>query len=482
MNDVARRFAAEAMMGAHEAPAPFNDRFARTLGSDLTPQLVAAALANAEIGYMWNQADLLDEVRERDGHLHSELQKREMRVAGAPWELKPPEGAGEEGARIASWLTAQLNAIEGNQDLARSFADALSDWMSAVYQGRAGHEVEWGVRDGFFVPRRLWWVHPRRFAYATDWRLHLWDAFGTSPTAFAPIHEAPGEYYGATMPENLNSLPPASVGPFGMYPGIAVDAFPAGKFVVHAPRVRGVYPTREGLGRLLVWWSCFKRFSVRDFAALTAWAGRGLRVGTYATGKGELGDTPATDDDVRVLLATLESMSSTTAGVIGDTTKIDISYPSSDNDVHDRLNALCNAEISKATLGGTLGSDVSRGGNRSLGEVQERNEIMIGRADAKSLAATIYQGLLVPMVRHNFGPRAPVPTIEFNVEPPENLEAKAKVMKLFVDMGGRLGERTTGNALGMPEKESDEPLIGGPSKAPAEAPQQPVEGDPRDSE
>ena len=97
MNDVARRFAAEAMMGAHEAPAPFNDRFARTLGSDLTPQLVAAALANAEIGYMWNQADLLDEVRERDGHLHSELQKREMRVAGAPWELKPPEGAGRSG-------------------------------------------------------------------------------------------------------------------------------------------------------------------------------------------------------------------------------------------------------------------------------------------------------------------------------------------------------------------------------------------------
>ena len=55
--------------------------------------------------------------------------------------------------------------------------------------------------------------------------------------------------------------------PFGIFPGLPLDRFPAGKFIVHRPRVRGVYPVKEGLGRLLVWWATFKRFAVRDFAA-----------------------------------------------------------------------------------------------------------------------------------------------------------------------------------------------------------------------
>ena len=121
------------------APAPYNDRFARVFGSSLTPQQVTQVLDQSSIGYMWGQADLLDEMRERDGHLHAELQKRELRVAGAPWELTPPEGAGAMGVEIARWCTARLNDIEARGDLDRSWAG--HPWHGINWQ-RAWRQVE----------------------------------------------------------------------------------------------------------------------------------------------------------------------------------------------------------------------------------------------------------------------------------------------------------------------------------------------------
>lgn len=431
------------------APAPYNDRFARVLGSQLTPQQVTSALQFAELGYLWQQADLLDEMRERDGHLHSELQKRELRVAGSAWELRPPEGSGDLGAEVARFCTNRLAEIEASGDLDRSFQDALCDLTGAVFHGRAGLEVVWSADGTFTVPSRLTWVAPRRFAYATDWRIHLWDASGTGTTSDSPV--------------NLDS-------PFGAFPGIPLERFPRGKYVLHRPRVRGVYPVREGLGRLCVWWSCFKRFDVRDLLAFAEWAGRGLRIGTYATGKGPLGENPASEEDQAVLMEALEAMSSTVSVVLADTTKADITSAPSNNDVHDRLANLCNAEMSKAILGGTLGSDAGTKGARSLGEVHERNELMIARADAASLGATLRRDLLRPMVEFNFGPAAPVPSFAFAVDPSEDLDKVSERIDRFVSKGGKLAQRDARNLLQLPDPEPSDDLMGAPTKAPATPP------------
>ena len=428
------------------APAPYNDRFARVLGSSLTPQQVTSALSFAEIGYLWQQADLLDEIRERDGHLQSELQKRELRVAGSTWELRPPAGSGDLGAEVARFCTARLAEIEAQGDLDRSFQDALCDLMGAVYQGRSGLEVEWRQEGPYFLPARLSFVHPRRFAYTTDWRLHLWDSSGTATTSDAPRNEN---------------------GPFGQFPGIPLDVFPAGKWIVHRPRVRGVYPTREGLGRLCVWWSTFKRFDVRDLLAYAEWAGRGLRIGTYATGKEGPDENPASPEDQQVLLEYLDAMSSTVAAAIPDTTKIEVVDAPNNNDVHDRVASLCNAEMSKAILGGTLGSDAGTKGARSLGEVHERNELMIARADAASLAATLRRDLLRPMVAFNFGPSAPVPSFAFAVDPAADLDRLSERLNRFVSDGGKVSQRTARNLLQIPDPEPGDELLGAPQPKPA---------------
>lgn len=231
--------------------------------------------------------------------------------------------------------------------------------------------------------------------------------------------------------------------------------------MIHRPRIRGVYPTREGLGRLLCWWSTFKRFDVRDLLAYAEWAGRGLRVGTFATGKGPLGDQPASDEDVAVLQEAMEAMSSATAVILADTTKADLVEAPNNNDVHDRLASLCNDEISKATVGGTLGSSVSKaGGSRSQGEVHERGELLIAKSDARSISATLRQ-LLAPMVAMNFGDRAPVPAIVFAVDPAGDLDGLAKRMQAWHGMGGKIGQRSGANALQLPEVESDEDVLDG---------------------
>jgi len=419
------------------APAPYADRFARVLGSTLTLQQVTTVLGLADQGFMYAQADLLDECRERDGHLQCETQKREARVAGAPWELVPPPGSGARGAEIARACTEWLTNIEATGDLARSFSDMLGDLQGGVFHGRAGHEVVWGFDAGYLVPRELLWIHPRRFAYATDWRLHLWDSSGTSSSV--------------EHPQNTKS-------PFGAYPGIPVDVFPPGKFIVHRPRVRGVYPTREGVGRVCVWWSTFKRFAVRDLMAYAEWAGRGFRFGKYATGKGPLGPAAASDEDKRILDQLLDTLSSSTWASLPDTTGIDIKSAPNDNDVHDRIVALCNGEISKAIVGGTLGSEPGSRGARSLGEVHERSELMLAQGDARAIASTL-RPFLRAMVAMNYGEGAPVPSVMLHVDPAESLACIAERLERATNIGVKVGQRAARNMLNLEDPEEDDELL-----------------------
>jgi phage gp29-like protein len=428
-----------AQLSTRLAPAPYVDRFGRVYGSTLTPQVVTDVLQNADAGLMFSLADLCDEIRGRDGHLSAELQKRELRVAGAEWELVPPEGSGESGEMIAKWCSARLREIDSRGALSFAFGDAVASLQGAVFQGRAGLEVVWRAEDGWYVPEGLYFIHPRRFAFSTDFAIHLWDASGTA----------------------VNALQPMSVkdSPFGEYPGIALARFPRGKFIVHQPRVRGVYPTREGLGVLLVWWCTFKRFGVRDFLAFAEWAGRGLRVGYFATGRGPLGEYQATPEDQQVLQQVLDAMSSSNSAVFADTTKPEIINSPTNNDVHSNLIALCNSEISKAVVGGTLGSEPGARGARSLGEVHERNELMIARADAAAVGSTLVRDLVAPMVALNFGRNAPVPRFRFAVDPAQDLDKMSERIERFVNNGGEIAQADARNLLNLPDPSPGAPLL-----------------------
>lgn len=418
---------------------------AARFGNGLTPETITSVLRGAELGYMDRVADLLDEVRQLDAHLQAELFKRERAVSGAPYKVTP-DGKTAKAVKAAEYCQDILDNLEVPQaGMALGFRGALAHLVGGgLWHGRAALEVVW-ARDGRALrPVRLEWIHPRRLSYAAQgWKLHVWDATAAGT-------------------------------PFATFPGVPVDdpaLFPDGKLIVHTPRVFGTYPTREGLGRVLVWYSAFKRWTIRDWLAFAEWAGRGLRVGKYQTGRDPKNPgAQATDDDVEVLRDALEAMSSSVSTVVPDVTEIAITPPPANQEVHERLILLCNGEISKAVLGGTLTSDPGERGARSLGVVHDDVRLQLAANDAEGASADVRRDLFGPAVRARFGEGCPVPFCTITTEPRESLDAFATRIKLMKDSGLEMPAKFIRETLGIPEPKAGEETIG--------AAPEPLPGDP----
>ena len=423
--------ALQAPPSAFLARAPYNDRFQYRLGSALTPQALSSVQRQADIGYLYGWIDVLDELRETDPHLHAVLFQREALVAGSSWQI-----VGDD-QRVNDYVERTLCDLESRGDMALSFTDLLHHMMTGVYYGRAVAEVVWSP-DGR-RPEAIEFVHPRRFAYATDWRLHLWDATGNG---------------------GLGTDQTAAERAFALFPGVPLDVFPSGKFIVHRPRIRGGYPTREGIGRTVCWYALFKKFGMRDLLALTEWAGRGLRVGEYSSGSTPDKPVRSSPEDVTALQEAIEAMSSTVSIVIPDTTKLTVLDAPNVNALHEHLVALCNGEMSKAVVGSTLSAEVGEnGGNRALGEVHERVTLMIARGDAEAVAATLRRDLLRPMVERMFGRGTPCPKIVFATDPAQDLTELAKRLDVAVRAGVNVSQAAAREMLQIPEPQEGDALL-----------------------
>lgn len=408
------------------APAPFADRYQIRPGSNLTPGFITNVLKQADIGYFWEQADLFDEAREKDTHLHTVLAKREDAIAGAEWELRAPPGEqAERMAPINEYLTAVLNAL-GN------FPEIVAHLVGGVYQGRGVAEQLWAKdRAGNpTYPAEMFPVHARRCAMVNNWRLHLWDA--TSPSQNPEVSD---------------------------FPGVAFDEYPRGKFLVHQPRVFGGYPTREGLGRLLVWYSAFRTWTIRDWMAYAEMIGRPLRFAEYkagGTGEGE----HARDEDVAKILDDLRAMSGAVSITHPDTIKVNLpNLGRQRNDVHDALTSFCNAEMSKAVLHQTLTTEAGTRGARALGTVHADVETQVAKRDAAAVSATLRRDLFTPAVRRKFGADAPVPQIAFIVDREGEKQAYANMLKVFVSLGGKVSQAHARNKLGIEDPKPGDDLL-----------------------
>lgn len=417
------------------APSP-SDRSQKRLGAGLTPQAITSVMLSADQGRMDRWADLLDEIRQGDPHLHGDLSKRELSVSGATYEVRLPEGAskrsGDRALRLCQDALASVDVVPGSLGL--SMRGAWQSLLTSTYHGRSAVEVVY-ARDGrYMLPRNLYAIHPRRLAWSNesrDWRLYLYDAT-------------------------------VALTPFAQFPGVPLDdaaAFPRGKLLVQTTRSFGTYPTREGLGRALVWYSAFKRWSVRDWLAFAEWSGRGMRVGKYATGRDPKNPARANSEDVAALQEALEAMSSTVTTVIPDVTDLAV-IEAKDNSVHAELIKLCNGEMSKCILGGTLTSDPGDKGARSLGEVHLRAMYQLLASDAQGLSDTIRRDLFAPLVRLNLGDNAPVPTIMFAVEPPEDAKSRAERLSMYMDRGLTVPANWVRDQEGVPDPVDGEPVVG----------------------
>lgn len=365
------------------APWPLIDRYPTIIGRALNESYVGLVFRTALTGYRQQYVDLLEELLDHDAHLASVLGKRIASTANGRLTIKPYDVPEHD----PDYKLARACAEMVQREVARipRLTEALASLLWGIYYGVTAAEIFWTRdTDGSWHVDRLDMVHSRRLAYPDmqSWDLFIWDqgqvlgweAFGESPTNRAT--------YGTRIAD---------------WPG---------KFMVYAPRLRGDYPTREGLGRNTTTWALFKRAGVRGCMGYLERYAEGYTDVEYTTTDGGK-PRRATDDDIddahafaaagfgpgNTRIVHPDSVTVTAKGYEGTGTA-KITY---EEFVH-----LCNDEISKVVLGGTLGTEVGKGGgNRALGEVQERAEVDFEQYDATTLCEAFRHDVVYWLVRLN---------------------------------------------------------------------------------
>lgn len=374
------------------APVPIVDRFPFVVGQSLSATYAAATYRLATTGYRQQYVDLLDELLELDPQLQSVLGKRITSSANGRLEIVPaklPKGHkdADRAKRIAEDCQTRVDRIP---DLTQTIASQL--W--AVYNGLTASEIFWNRNSDGWSVDRFGFVHSRRLAYpdGQSWDLYIWDQ---------------GQVLGWNSPWGISKT---NSGVFGL----RVADYP-GKFLIHAPQVRGDYPTRDGLGRPLAIWAIFKRIGARGAVAyLERFAKSFMDVVYNAPGDdgATAGQTPnpreASPEDIQLAKQIASQLGPGSGSEAVHPSSIVINPKSFDGGSSSKLTwpewiSICDAQMSKLVLGSTLGTDVGKGGgNRALGEVQERGEVDLEQYDATTFGQSFKRDVISWLVRLNF--------------------------------------------------------------------------------
>jgi len=388
------------------------------IGGSLTPQQVSEIIRSADVGFMYRLVDLANEMRQKDGHLHAVLQTRETAVTRLRWELfyEGQDPKSKKGARQRKFVDATLRSCDG-------FARMLAHLAGAVYYGYAVSEIIWEMQGGKMLPKRFVNHSPRRFRYMQADGLFVWhDVNMGEPVDFRT-----------------------------QYPD---------KFLVAHPRVTGDVPVREGLARVLMWLALFRNWTLSDWLKLAEIAWKPWRLGKYKKDK-----NPASKEDKAGLADILANMSGSGVAVYPDTTEVELRWPDSSGtgrSDHSGLIEWAGKEISKAVLGQTLTTEQGKVGSHALGKVHEGVKQDLVDADAAYLAEVLTEQLIAPLVRMNFGPKAPIPKLRFVTKDSVDVLQFANALDYLTgpNVRMRIPAVWSREQLGIPEPTKDDEILG----------------------
>jgi phage gp29-like protein len=372
------------------AVTTIRDRWSTYPSSGLTPVKLAAIFKEADQGDVYRQAELFEEMEEKDPHLAAEFGTRKNAVLGLDYDVQPFSDSAED-KKISDFVS---DAIFGLEDL----ETALLDMLDAIPKGYSLTEIMWGIDASRVVIEDLCWVHAKRAVFYERGNDQWAKSFEVPriTTQAEPI-------YGEIMP------------PF--------------KLLYHRYKARSGYDTRAGLLRVCAWMYLFKNYAIKDWAAFAEVFGMPLRIGKY--------DPGASSDDKEALVAAVQSLGSDAAGIISKNTEIqfvETTKGASTDNVYQALAEFANSEMSKAILGQTATSTPTPG---SLGnqDAQDRVRHDLVRADAEALSRTVRFQLIRPLVGYNFGWDKQLPWFKIFHEPPEDLQAASTVLVNISKLG-----------------------------------------------
>lgn len=359
------------------AVAQIHDKYSSYPSNGLTPVRLAEIFKEADMGEILRQAELFEEMEEKDPHLFSQLQTRKNAVTGLDYEVIPFDQEDEKDKEIAEFVTREIEAIE-------SFEDIMMDLLDAIGKGIAVSEIIWKLEGDKTTVEDIKWRHQKRFFWDTE------DSFKVITKEYPS---------GIFVPEN--------------------------KFIVHRYKARSGHPARAGVLRVVAWMYLFKNYTIKDWVSFCEVYGMPLRLGKY--------NPSASEADKAALMRALIQIGTDAAGIIPEGTEIDFKEAAkvSSLNVYESLARYCDEQMSKAVLGQTLTSD-SGGGSYAQSKTHDnvRQDLVI--ADSKALAATLRRDLIRPLVLFNFGEDKRIPYIRFDSEQAEDLKETAEIYKTLI--------------------------------------------------
>ena len=341
--NVARKGLDALQAGPRSTPGQSNNYLSVTT---LDPARLAEAFAQADQGYITDQAKLFNLVEEQDPHIFAELAKRRRAVTGLGWELTPPDDAGQ----------SELDRTKELEDILRKiprFEDFQYDVADAIGKGLSAHEIEWQTGSTWY-PKGYLWVPQSEFQVDRSTGKLLYVKNG----APEPLRE-----HG---------------------------------WVVHEHRAKSGYIEQAALFRVLAWTFAYKAYNIQDMQRFLEMYGMPLRLGKYPSG---IGDKARNE-----LLKAVRKIGNDGAGVVPSNMSIDFIQAKKSGTVDDFLHATeyWERKQSMAILGGTLTSQADgKTSTNALGLVHDkvRREIMLH--DVGQIDPTMQQQVVRPIALVN---------------------------------------------------------------------------------
>jgi hypothetical protein len=377
-------------------PPPTITRWIPTTFGELDWPTVDAMLRLAQRGLTLNYTDLTRRMLATDGHILSCYGTRITPVAGAQYTIKPPTGVSPERRAMAELAAADCTAAMSGLQPETLFKHMLD----GIFTGWSVSEIIWTVRNGMVWPSDLILHNPRRFQFADDFSLYVYDQGWAASEA---------KYNSA-----VNALGPP---------------LERDKFIIHVPRELPDEIPVSGLFHALVraWWA--KSWLLKYWLSGAENAGNPRLVGTL---------TQNADHATRNSFATaINALSADAQCILNEGASLE--YLDGSQNVGTVWEAQCaywDATITKAVLGSTLNVEIgSTGGNRAAAESQDAATILPRlEGDQRQMWKTIERCLFEPFLRfnlHRYGGVMP----DVPVGASEIVRQKPEVDDLTVDQG-----------------------------------------------
>jgi len=381
-----------------------SERISLVIGT-LKPERLVTILRMANQGYVQQLYDLFMEMEEKDLHLASVLQTRQLAVSGLSWNIIPVT-EDKRDVDIADFVKTELKAIP-------KFRNILLDLLTAIGYGFSVSEIIWKQEGNKIGIENIERIRQRKFTFANSFEPRLMTAANT------------------TTGEELEP----------------------NKFIVHVPHSKSGLTNRGGLLRLCAFFYMLKSFSLKDWSIFSEVFGMPTRLGKYPQG--------ISDEDLNVLKDAIELLGTDASAIVPDSAIIElIERKSTNTDIYKSFQEYADKKMSIAVLGQTLTTEIGDKGSYAASKTHDRVRGDLLVSDALLLAEDLKMQLIAPLVRFNYGEGIPIPAFMFDYETkPDTYKEADKDIKIFKGLGLPVAQNYLYEKYNIPIPKDDEELL-----------------------